>query len=215
MWSYERAVIVAKTQQQKSALRWLWKYRPTCLNYLYRPYSLLYPYEDTHPDNVRQLTHKGQRALQCVFGDLKPEIQIAISDIGLHWGNHYENFAAKNAPNSRRHAVVLLWLGAQYYLNRYAPPEPNPRPGHVYLFKAENGLIKIGFSENPEQRLEHFLNGPVEVWLLYSSPATQRPAELERNLHKQYAAKRVRGEWFALSDNDVQQIQKTCNGASA
>lgn len=79
---------------------------------------------------------------------------------------------------------------------------------YIYLMQAANGLIKIGMTYHPQRRLEA-INGasPMEVKLLcvFSDSLAETS---ERELHAYFADKRVRGEWFALSDADVAWIQQ-------
>jgi hypothetical protein len=65
----------------------------------------------------------------------------------------------------------------------------------VYFIQPTGGgLIKIGMSSNPRERLNLLQTGcPVELRILGTLPGGQ-PLELE--LHQRFAAHRVRGEWF-------------------
>jgi hypothetical protein len=79
------------------------------------------------------------------------------------------------------------------------------KPGFVYLIRAENGLIKIGRSADPAERLLQFSSLPVAVELIHQI-ATNDMAWLEAELHAEYASQRVRGEWFSLSPADVKAL---------
>lgn len=80
---------------------------------------------------------------------------------------------------------------------------PNP-PGFVYLCRNNrNGLTKIGFSRNPKQREYTLQSEDPDVSMFATFPGTTRA---ERSLHEQFAGKRVRGEWFNLSDEDCETI---------
>lgn len=74
------------------------------------------------------------------------------------------------------------------------------------------GLYKIGKSDHPKVRLKQLKNTAstlpaaptagyeiVEAWLC--------PESIERTLHKRYADKRVRGEWFMLDWQDLHDIK--------
>lgn len=80
--------------------------------------------------------------------------------------------------------------------------------GYVYLMKGRE-RIKIGISGNlttlkrREQRLNTISEYGVERLLLLR---TRSPKNLESALHRKYAHKRVNGEWFALSSEDVRDI---------
>ena len=66
----------------------------------------------------------------------------------------------------------------------------------VYFVRSGN-LIKIGVARNVRKRLDGLQCGNPELLsLLALQPGDQN---LERRLHKQFAADRVRGEWFNFS----------------
>jgi len=76
----------------------------------------------------------------------------------------------------------------------------------VYLIRAENGLVKIGKTHDVQARLQALdIGSPVSLELLYVIE-TQYADEVEQRLHGIYEAKRVKGEWFALSEQDIQDI---------
>jgi hypothetical protein len=77
-------------------------------------------------------------------------------------------------------------------------PNRTPEPGYVYVLRADTGLYKIGKSRNPNQRVAHFtlkLPFPVEILRVIRSDDYHAH---ERQLHAEYAAYRVNGEWFDL-----------------
>lgn len=79
------------------------------------------------------------------------------------------------------------------------------REGFVYLFEADLGghrLYKIGASDDPPGRLKSFTSGPAPVRLVHQIP-TESMRHLEGWLHRRYAKCRVRGEWFALSPDEI------------
>jgi hypothetical protein len=69
------------------------------------------------------------------------------------------------------------------------------RDGKIYFVQAEvGGLLKIGFSTDPSDRLRHLQTGsPERLVLLHVMAGT--PA-IERWLHERFAHLRVHGEWF-------------------
>jgi T5orf172 domain len=75
-----------------------------------------------------------------------------------------------------------------------------PRPdknGYIYFIEAENGLIKIGYSINPQQRLKFFGRvSPVPLRLIGYFPAS--PSD-EYALHQHFAELRDHAEWFTPS----------------
>lgn len=73
-----------------------------------------------------------------------------------------------------------------------------PQPTDFVYFMYCAGSIKIGYSRNPAERLRALSSMiPLEVHLLFILPGDR--AE-ERRLHERFAAERLSGEWFKLSD---------------
>lgn len=67
--------------------------------------------------------------------------------------------------------------------------------GSVYLvFCPELRMLKIGWTKNVNQRMTQLQGqSPAELVMLKVIPATER---VERDLHRAFRAKRIRGEWF-------------------
>lgn len=76
----------------------------------------------------------------------------------------------------------------------------------LYLIRAANGFVKIGISANVRKRFDALnASSPIELELIFTK-TDMFACDLEAQLHKQYAAKRVKGEWFNLSDGDIRDI---------
>lgn len=84
----------------------------------------------------------------------------------------------------------------------------------VYLFEAVGlNRFKIGYSKDPETRLEQLRkqsSSPIEPVLILQRSDAQK---LERQLQRRFAEKRVHGEWFELTSDDVAHI-KSIGGAA-
>ena len=79
--------------------------------------------------------------------------------------------------------------------------------GYVYLIKSDAGLYKIGRSKNITRRIFEIPKESRETNLrLVHSFFSEGFAQAELDLHQHYSEKRVRKEWFQLSDQDVQDI---------
>ena len=81
---------------------------------------------------------------------------------------------------------------------------------YLYLVVAENGLFKIGKSENPQARAANIkTNSPCDVstflWIYYDDSEWN----LEEDLHIAFAGQKIRGEWFALDYHDLNWILST------
>lgn len=75
-------------------------------------------------------------------------------------------------------------------------------PGYIYIAYAPTGHHKIGLSKNPGARIKQLNNTPYEVTIIHTFPANHARIA-EEVLHTEFSSKRVRGEWFALSQEDV------------
>lgn len=83
--------------------------------------------------------------------------------------------------------------------------------GFVYLLRSASGYYKIGRSKNPYDRLTTFeVKLPFEVEYEHLIETTDM-YQLEKELHRHFADKRVNGEWFELTPEDVAYI-KSLNG---
>jgi hypothetical protein len=79
--------------------------------------------------------------------------------------------------------------------------------GYVYLLQSPTSAYKIGKTGNPDSRFATFKTAlPFEVEYVCVIK-TDDMHSLEKELHKQFADKRVNGEWFVLSPNDVEFIK--------
>lgn len=110
-------------------------------------------------------------------------------------------------PETYQEAVSILNGNPR---RRKTPATKNPKPavpGYVYLIKSPSGHYKIGRTVNPNDRLRMFgvqLPFEVEIIALIKSDDHKR---LEASLHQTYNDKRVNGEWFALSPEDVDYVK--------
>lgn len=83
------------------------------------------------------------------------------------------------------------------------------RAGYVYLVRGETNPItyKIGFTKDIKNRIKTFsvkLPFPIEF---VCAIKTDDMIVLETELHKRFADKRLDGEWFDLSSEDVEYIR--------
>lgn len=82
--------------------------------------------------------------------------------------------------------------------------------GYVYFMRSElTGLIKIGYSVNPDKRHKSIQtsNGG-DVTLLTAFKGTMAD---EQKLHEQFAESRVRGEWFTPTDELMKVVESYAN----
>lgn len=76
-------------------------------------------------------------------------------------------------------------------------------PGYVYLLQSPTKAYKIGRTSNPKSRAKTFgVQLPFEVEFICLIQADDM-RQLETELHQRFSDKRINGEWFALSPDDV------------
>jgi len=79
---------------------------------------------------------------------------------------------------------------------------------YIYLIQGSNGYYKIGKTTQPRKRLRKLsVVLPFDINVLHLIP-TNDMSFVEKHLHEKYQHKRVRGEWFALSIDDVKEIRE-------
>ncbi len=78
-----------------------------------------------------------------------------------------------------------------------------PTISFVYLFRADGGFYKIGRSADPERRVEDFAGLPFNIQLVHTI-ATDEPVRLEAYFHQTHKRCRIHGEWFHLSDAEIE-----------
>lgn len=81
----------------------------------------------------------------------------------------------------------------------------------VYLIQAANGLVKIGIAGDVHKRLNSLNTAsPVELSIIfYFKP--KDAAITENYLHGVFMDRRVKGEWFNLSNEDIDWIKENCD----
>ena len=83
--------------------------------------------------------------------------------------------------------------------SRRAKQEERLAKQQTYLMRDENtGYVKIGVSINPKLR-ERTLQSQKPTISLFATVK----GNIERKLHKAYANKKVRGEWFDLTQEEI------------
>ncbi len=82
--------------------------------------------------------------------------------------------------------------------------------GHVYLIGVLEGCHKIGKSNNVNRRIPEFgAKLPVVLRVVHAIP-TADMVWLESYLHMAFRHRRVRGEWFRLSEEEIGVIAAVC-----
>jgi hypothetical protein len=114
-----------------------------------------------------------------------------------------ENYLRLTAPIQ----VTLRKAEAGAPKVRHAQAPGTRRSGYVYLLEAENGLFKIGRSKQPKFRISEITKAvaPFEIKEVHKAWYPDCHA-VESALHRRFAKKRKRGEWFALSAEEAREV---------
>ena len=77
--------------------------------------------------------------------------------------------------------------------------------GYIYFLKC-NEFVKIGRTKSMKDRMYVYsVQSPFESELIHSIE-TNDCIKLEKHFHKVFDKKRVKGEWFRLSNKDMKEI---------
>lgn len=90
--------------------------------------------------------------------------------------------------------------------HEYTPRPKAPEKGYVYLIKRD-GLYKIGITKSIKSRISQMKTSSATPIELICEKFCDDMLAVETALHIQFADKRVRGEWFDLSPEDVEYIK--------
>jgi hypothetical protein len=100
------------------------------------------------------------------------------------------------------------WPGWEKYIGKFEPPRKQEAVtfGYVYLVRSGTGHCKIGSSKNVATRIRQLqCANPENLVLLHQFPSVNAKED-ELGLHKKFAQKRIRNEWFALTYEDIESI---------
>jgi Meiotically up-regulated gene 113 len=96
------------------------------------------------------------------------------------------------------------WLRKQEIQAREeSDPERAQGIGHVYYIQVASGMIKIGFTQNLEKRVQSFRSNHGEVTLLATEKGTR---ETEALRHTRFGPHRQYGEWFSPTPELLEHI---------
>lgn len=111
-------------------------------------------------------------------------------DYELLW-KHYETPEVKEVFGR----FELIWQGNL------------PSAGYVYCATDQLGHYKIGKTKHPQPRIKSLgTQPPFKVKVLFTHYVFDA-YKYETLLHKHFAAKRMNGEWFELSEGDLEEVK--------
>jgi hypothetical protein len=139
--------------------------------------------------------------------DISAIESVAMSEGYSKWFAHVAELAASDGELAAiaHDTLEQYQRGARAFNIVHKRP---PRSGYVYLVGSEiEGSFKIGMTtRDPTIRLAEFVpQMPFKCELLLYIESDD-PARLEAQLHERFNSKRLRGEWFALDEQDVETL---------
>ncbi|MBD5589174.1 GIY-YIG nuclease family protein [Clostridium botulinum] len=79
----------------------------------------------------------------------------------------------------------------------------------IYVMKDQFNRIKIGISNNPEERSKAFSTSGLKIDVKYYTDLCSNSSKIESNLHKVFADRKIKGEWFNITEKEaIKEIQK-------
>lgn len=79
----------------------------------------------------------------------------------------------------------------------------------IYVVENERGLVKIGVSQNVDQRLKTLSKqGGFTICHLYATESCSNAFKIENYVHKCLRKYRINGEWFSVSYEEALKVVK-------
>lgn len=134
-------------------------------------------------------------------GDFLFEVQhdkdgSKVANTKQAWEAHIGGNAAVRA------AFAQTW--AEYERSPLFGVDLSGEKGYVYFIRFSSRTYKIGMTrQNPHKRLAEIQTGcPVQL-VIYGYIETDKPEEIEAELHKRFNDRRISGEWFRITDAEI------------
>jgi hypothetical protein len=145
------------------------------------------------------------------FAAVMKSIHVRLSEHGAHAAlRMFAKRRGMTLANAAAHLVEEFIFGRDYVAA--TAPKPHKQEacaGQIYVIRAGH-YYKIGKAKNAKERVRR-LRLPFKEKIVLIADVADRHAT-ERALHKQFAHKRVNGEWFRLSNSDVSGISGDLEG---
>lgn len=73
--------------------------------------------------------------------------------------------------------------------------------GFVYVITSGDGMVKVGVSKNPSQRLKQIQTSNIGADIKFTSIEVGNSYEVEKRVHKELSSHFVSGEWFSCGED--------------
>jgi len=140
------------------------------------------------------------------------ELIARVSDVTLFIDDVAITFGAAGLTIDPRHfdltapkVIRAIQLAARLMVGD-PPGKPMHKPGFIYLAQKNNRCYKIGRSQDPQLRLRKLRREADPAVVLKHVVSCNDMVWAELFLHQRFEDRRIDGEWFALTENDVEWI---------
>lgn len=147
--------------------------------------------------------HAGEPFLRDTLGYIitNEEMEIIVSDVADFYKTHDDNYIKELNKEIDRQKKEEY----ERVVNRpEEPKKPKHSDGYVYFAKNENNVIKIGRTINLKNRMKSLNTSSPHTIDLVGYIKTGSCVELEEIAQRFFEDANVKGEWFDLSNKDMQ-----------
>lgn len=120
----------------------------------------------------------------------------------IDW-DYVDNHNIKNEIELKKYNETVL--NAEY------PKETKKHKGFIYFIKNESNMVKIGRANDLKGRIGEYTKLPFEPILLNAIESNDTIKD-EAYYHEMFHMNRKRGEWFELTDEQIQVIKNLKGG---
>lgn len=146
------------------------------------------------------------------YGDSIDDISSSCHSVSSlsSFNDEYGENALTKYPFMIEHLIIENGRRQKMLMEKFSKAIEKPKKiddeVNIYLMKNKrNGYIKIGLTKGkPEYRESTLQSQEPEIELMFSFKSKR---STEEKLHYEFSNKRLRGEWFELSDDDVNDIK--------
>ncbi len=139
------------------------------------------------------------------FPDTLVELQTAIARLQAFHDSFENEKHYQGVMAAEHNDYIKEMYDEEKELLAKITPAKEVKKGYVYIMKdGRNGMHKIGFSKNPKAREKTLQSEVPEITLLHAWKGCMND---EESLHDHFHSKRVRGEWFNLTPQDIKDIK--------
>lgn len=82
---------------------------------------------------------------------------------------------------------------------------------YVYLLKTPENIYKIGVAKNVDKRIKSLQTGSADKIILVDKFLSEYPFKIESTLHRKYSNNNIKGEWYYLTNENINNFQKDCS----